>query len=591
MGTFFFYCFFTCTFWATGHGLFTPNLIVLLADDYGAGDPSPPLGVGPGLTPHLNAFASSPNAVIFPRGYIGGSVCSPSRASLLTGRSPTRDCVISVEAVALPLELQGNTLGDVLKKEGYRNLFSGKFHLGSLSNSTTVGCYTSANATCLPGYILQLPPTPPNTCCDARDGHLPQRTPLDFGFTSAWATSQVAPSATSNCGCLATVNGAGHGCEMGHYEGSGHYPEWVPGLECMSTMHNTGESGAWEPFSNVTAVDDAEQLVDVFEAFLAKSVAAGVPFFASIWFHQTHIPYVAPPAFRALYPNATPNEADYYGSSSAMDAQVGRVRALLAAAGVANTTLVIFTSDNGPEVDPAGGQGTGGFPNPGLTGGLSGRKRALLEGGVRVPFLVEAPWLVRGRGPLTLPNYAASHMDILPTMLDLLGQGDSRRHPEWPLDGASLVPALEGKVGVSQAREGPLGWLCLWPLTVGDAGADCPLPKANAWQPQAAAPLLPPPANFSTPGMQPQLAWMEGPLKLVACKCQADPKKAWVWRLFNVTADAKEEYDLLPAQGALADAMFGRYQAWASSVAASRLSESVCSAQGVGGGQGGLTPH
>ena len=41
-------------------------------------------------------------------------------------------------------------------------------------------------------------------------------------------------------------------------------------------------------------------------------------------FHQTHIPYVAPPAFRAMYPNATPNEADYFGAATAMDAQVRR---------------------------------------------------------------------------------------------------------------------------------------------------------------------------------------------------------------------------------------------------------------------------
>ena len=90
-----------------------------------------------------------------------------------------------------------------------------------------------------------------------------------------------------------------------------------------------------------------------------------------------------------------------------MDAQVGRVRQLLAAANLTWNTMVIFSSDNGPEVDPAGGQGTAAFPNPGLTGGLAGRKRALLEGGVRVPGVVEAPWLVArahggAGGPLRL---------------------------------------------------------------------------------------------------------------------------------------------------------------------------------------------
>lgn len=69
-----------------------------------------------------------------------------------------------------------------------------------------------------------------------------------------------------------------------------------------------------------------------------------------------HIPYISPPEFRALYPNATLNEQDYYGAASAMDAQVGRVRRLLADLGLAHNTLVAFSADNGPEVSDAGGQ-------------------------------------------------------------------------------------------------------------------------------------------------------------------------------------------------------------------------------------------
>ena len=103
-----------------------PNFVILLADDYGHGDPSPPLGAGVGQTPELNAMALAPGAVHFPRSYIGGSVCSPSRASILTGRSCTRDCVISVESMALPLQLQGNTIGDVARAAGYATLLVGK---------------------------------------------------------------------------------------------------------------------------------------------------------------------------------------------------------------------------------------------------------------------------------------------------------------------------------------------------------------------------------------------------------------------------------------------------------------------------------
>lgn len=258
-----------------------PNVVLLLADDYGWGDPSPPLGVGRGLTPELNAMARAKGAVHFPRGYIGGSVCSPSRAALLSGRSSVRDCVISVETFALPLQLQGQTLADIAHRAGMRTAIFGKWHLGSLSNSTTIGCYnaTKTNGTCLSGYIAQ---AGSGVCCDNRDGPLPMRTPLDFGFDDVMVTPQVAPSATSNCGCLETVSGAGVGCELGHYEGAGHQPAWAPGLECMQTWTTT-EAKGWAPFSALTAVDDAAQLVDRFEEFLSTSVAADAPFLAAIW--------------------------------------------------------------------------------------------------------------------------------------------------------------------------------------------------------------------------------------------------------------------------------------------------------------------
>ena len=102
-----------------------PNLVILLADDWGWGDPSPPLGAGVSLMPELNAMAQAPGAAHFVRSYIGGSVCSPSRATILTGRTCTRDCVINVERTALPLQLQGNTLADVAKARGYATFFAG----------------------------------------------------------------------------------------------------------------------------------------------------------------------------------------------------------------------------------------------------------------------------------------------------------------------------------------------------------------------------------------------------------------------------------------------------------------------------------
>ena len=72
------------------------------------------------------------------------------------------------------------------------------------------------------------------------------------------------------------------------------------------------------------------------------------------------------------------NEQDYWGSVTQLDNAVGRVRSLLKEHGRSERTWVSLNADNGPEVSPASGQGTGGsFINPGRTGGLRGRKRDL----------------------------------------------------------------------------------------------------------------------------------------------------------------------------------------------------------------------
>lgn len=101
------------------------SLLILLLDDVGWGDFSPPLGDSPAHTPELLAMLASRNTVHFPRFYIGGSVCSPTRASILTGRSPTRDCVINVEQIALPLQAAESSLGRYAQRAGMRTFFAG----------------------------------------------------------------------------------------------------------------------------------------------------------------------------------------------------------------------------------------------------------------------------------------------------------------------------------------------------------------------------------------------------------------------------------------------------------------------------------
>ena len=94
--------------------------------------------------------------------------------------------------------------------------------------------------------------------------------------------------------------------------------------------------------------------------------------------------------------------------------QVGRIRALLSELGIAEDTFTLLTSDNGPELS-LGGHDCVSFPNPGSTGGLTGRKRALTEGGIRVPGIIEYPRLVKSNR-VDSGSYPVSTMDILPTL-------------------------------------------------------------------------------------------------------------------------------------------------------------------------------
>jgi len=534
-----------------------PNMIILLSDDHGWGDFSPPLGNSPAQTPNLNAMATSVNAAHFPRFYSGGPVCSPTRATILTGRTNTRDCIINVEQLSLPLQLQGSTIADYATNGGYSTFFAGKWHLGSMSNDTTsLTCYDPAqtNHTCLPGYVGIENRT---KCCDGRDASLPRRTPLDFGFQTVFGTSEVAPSSTSNCGCLMTVSGAGEGCNMGHYTHN-HTPVYLPGLECDSTWYTT-PSGTWEPYLQVTDVDDAQMLVNRLESFILESIQNQKPFLAQVSFHQVHIPYIAPPEFRALYSNYTENEQDYYGAITAMDAQVGRIRNLLQNLGIANNTIITFAADNGPEVN-TGDHECGYFVNPGSTNGLQGRKRALLEGGLRVGGIIEAPFLVQGNGPYVLDHYVASTFDYLPTFMQLINA--SKLHPDWPLDGISLVPALSGQATV---RPSPAGWL-----------SDFALEDANATCPGGAARLPPGVNNFTAVAQQSQVSWVDGPLKLVGC---VNPQKNWYFRLFNVESDPAETNDLFDSNQAKVTSMYNDLQVWQASVLNSRQVETMCSSQ------------
>mgnify|MGYP003662999682 CR=1 FL=1 len=142
------------------------------------------------------------------------------------------------------------------------------------------------------------------------------------------------------------------------------------------------------------------------------------PFYLNLWLHETHHLVSATEEDKRAYPNTPEPQRTYYSAVTRADRQVGRVLSLLDELGKRENTIVIFSSDNGPENT---------HPNPGdkfyysvgTTGGLRGRKRSLYRGGVGTPLIVRWPGHVpAGRVDTTS---MISGVDFFPTLLAATG--------------------------------------------------------------------------------------------------------------------------------------------------------------------------
>ena len=162
------------------------------------------------------------------------------------------------------------------------------------------------------------------------------------------------------------------------------------------------------------------------------------PFVLSIWVHEPHHPIATDAQFLKPYEKAW--NSKYMGNITQLDFALGQVMAALDTHGLSENTLLIFTSDNGPE-----GKGPGG----GSTGGLRGRKRDDHEGGIRVPGIVRWPGHIK---PGTVSDTPVIGSDIFATVLEAAG---IPLPADRTIDGVSMVPAFAGK---PVERTVPLFW-------------------------------------------------------------------------------------------------------------------------------------
>jgi arylsulfatase A len=385
-----------------------PNIVFILADDLGYGD----LGCynkGSKIpTPHLDRLARE--GMRFTDAHAPTAVCSPTRYAVLTGRYAWRSRL--QRGVLLPwdpplIAADRLTLPALLRRHGYATACVGKWHLG-WNWPTTDGAPPRSGQDRLSNVDFSRPIAdgPTTRGFDHYFGvDLPNFPPYGFIRNDRMIEIPSVPDA-------------------GRAEGFNRPGPMVPGWKLVNILPElTRHAVSW--------VEEA-----------AKSDR---PFFLYFPLTSPHYPVVPAPEFRGK------SRAGDYGDFVAQsDWTVGQVLDALQRAGVAGNTLVIFTSDNGPEVT--------GEVNPGVydrarqdqhysMGPLRGAKRDAWEGGHRVPLLARWPGSIQ---PGAVSDQTVCHADFMATFAALLG---ATLPPNAGEDSVDLLPVLLGKSPDRPVRE------------------------------------------------------------------------------------------------------------------------------------------
>lgn len=366
-----------------------PNIILIMADDQGWGD------VGYNghsylKTPNLDKMAA--NGAQFNRFYAASAVCSPTRGSVMTGRHPLRYGICFANCGHVRSE--EITLAEMVREQGYTTGHFGKWHLGTLTRD-----------------IL-----------DANRGGRPENNehyapPWEHGFDVSFVTESKVPTWNP----MVTPSKLAEDVSNSLVEG-----------EHFGTYYWTGP-GQIET-ENLEG-DDSRVIMDRAIPFIENATKNNQPFLTIIWFHTPHLPVLAGEDYKQKYSGLSEDQQHYYGVITALDDQVGRLRGKLRELGIADNTLLFYTSDNGPEGQSVSGR------TQGLTKGLKGRKRSLYEGGIRVPGIMEWPEKIKPGTEVDVPCFTS---DYFPTIANILNI-DLKKYAR-PYDGINILPFAKGIV-------------------------------------------------------------------------------------------------------------------------------------------------
>jgi arylsulfatase A-like enzyme len=387
-----------------------PNILVIFGDDVGYWNVSAySHGVVGYKTPNIDRIAQE--GALFTDHY-GQQSCTAGRAAFITGQSPIRTGLTKVGLPGSPIGIQKKdpTLAELLKPLGYMTFQNGKNHLGDRNEFLpTVHGFDEFFGNL---YHLNAEEEPEN---------------VDYPKNPAFA-AKFGPRGVLRCNATATVNGEAADPRFGAWGKQTCKDTGPLTIERMKT--------ADEEFL-ATTLDDMD-----------RAVKAGKPFF--IWHNTTrmHIWTHLQPKYEAMI-------AKYglYGAGmQELDDNVGVLLKKLDDLGIANNTIVIFSSDNGAEVLS--------WPDGGTTP-FRGEKNTNWEGGYRVPFVARWPGTIK---PGTVINGITAHEDWVPTLVAAAGVPDIKEKLlsgfkagestfKTHLDGYNLMPFFKGEMAESPRHE------------------------------------------------------------------------------------------------------------------------------------------
>lgn len=407
-----------------------PNLVVIYADDLGYGDMAAYAGhfgtTATADTPNMDRLADE--GLMFTQGHSSNGVCTPSRYALLTAKYNWREFSDITKAYGEPMLPDADTtIAEFLQTRGYDTAAFGKWHLG--------GYFFRRDGTRYEGR--HQPNITDPAAIDWEHRLVGHATDHGFDHFQGLATTiNFAPYVYVDGDRMQYYDEALGAFRPATNEDTYHYftrSELDKGL----TLGAGSRDGLGDPhYSQVTA---GPIMIGQVEDYLADRPADPDPFFAYVSLYSPHKPWHVTEPFQGS------EGAQYPDFIHEVDHRIGRVLDALDANGLADNTVVVLTSDNGPEQDAfRSAQQINRDPN----GPWRGVKRDVWEGGTRVPFVVRWPGEVAAPGTTT--DALVWHGDIFRTIAAYLGAD----LPDTVApDGESFLNILRGDPKPPQSRD------------------------------------------------------------------------------------------------------------------------------------------